>query len=129
LLFFGNKLTFRDSLMSEQSAPTDPWPLSPADHMQFSHYLATKKVTCYPYERFCEKCQNTWLKQGNECLRNGHEFSKLNVTKDWVSCIVFYDGYRSCYHGSKKYLVSGRNLKDKHGQKICDNFGDSPFGR
>lgn len=111
----------------------DPWPLSLLDEMQFLHYLEAKKVHCYPFEAFCEDCQNTWIRAGKACLYHGHEFQKTNPQncklKEWKSCIVFYDGYRSCYHGSEQFWIRGESLIDKDENIVCTSFAQSPFGK
>ena len=104
--------------------------MDPEQHMNFWWYLKSKKdlIDCHPYESFCQTCTNTWLKLGQECLAHGHEFHELKET-NFETCLVFFDGHKSCYHGFKKFLVRGDTLETFYGRTICKGFRASPFGQ
>ena len=102
--------------------------MTPQEKLEFLHYLEAKvKPNCYPYEHFCTHCKNTWLKNGQEWMKSG-EITKPDVS-DWKSCIVFFDGYISCYHGTMQHWVRGNTLEDEDGNVICQGFKNSPYGR
>ncbi len=106
-----------------------PWPMEQTSYTNFKRYLQSKKETvdCYPYEKFCQICINTWLKNGKLCLEHGHEFNLQESTED--CCLVFFDGYKSCYHEQKQYLVRGQNLETLDGKIIAQGFANCPFGK
>jgi hypothetical protein len=114
--------------LSERPELPDPWPLSPTDHMDYFHYVKQMYVPCYPFESFCKTCETGWLRKGRLCERFGHRFEEIEV-KDWQPCLVFYDGHKSCYHGSKKLSILGKKLIDQEtGEVLCTSFDHSCFG-
>jgi len=68
------------------------------------------------------------LKPGHLYLAHGHEFHELKDV-EWETCLVFFDGYKSCYHGFRKFLIYGDRLETFSGRTICKGFSASPFGQ
>ncbi len=105
-----------------------PWPMEEDQHNNFCLYIESKKeFNCYPFEKFCETCTTTWLKNGQLCLDHGHEFQSIKSNSK--PCLVFFSGHKSCYHGKKEFLIRGDCVETYNGRTICQGFSASPFGK
>ncbi len=105
-----------------------PWLMNIIEFETFCLYLKSKEeAICYPFEKFCKHCTNTWLKNGILCLEHGHKFKSKDVTMK--TCLVFLDGHKSCYHGSKKFRIRGDCLENYNGRVLSKGFLSSGFGQ